>query len=562
VKTADTNKGLSALADIAKDVAAKEGVAYADVFGVTTAMQKAKSSKGGAFVLGQDISALAVATAFIKALGCDGNIGTLTVDFAGGKAEGTPGQKIVSFQDNTLKVESARAGFWYPGHGVGGSDTPPWPDLGYLNFTEDLNRYMLIVKNTPTAQTKVYWGDDNHDFSAEELAKGVDLNVAFTGFGNPFSGPTGGVDNGVRGQNEVERIAATAASQGKPDPQAEAKREAALQVAKSRFISYPMTLKFQPLAPPEKRPAGPIPVIIDTDLDGDVDDVGALALLNSFMVQGEANLIACVHDTVNGENTSCAAIQAINAWYGHPSIPIGQSYGQKNPSPAMTSKLSPPPADGYTGAPNGSGSSYTTALRNKFAPDFPLDDKMPAAVDVYRKALASAADGSVVICTVGTMENVQDLLMSQPDAVSDLNGLDLVKKKVRELVVMANTQPQDHYLLSVWPTRIIWTTYIGSGIGTGPSLIPTPENNPVRVAYDLFGVLHNGRQSWDLTAAWLAVRGTGDLWDLVAGRPQYINDITKSATMPHPNEFEATVKMPYPEPAKIIGAELARPPKP
>jgi hypothetical protein len=208
-----------------------------------------------------------------------------------------------------------------------------------------------------------------------------------------------------------------------------------------------------------------------------------------------------------------------------------------------------------------SGSSYTEKIRQQFEPNFPDDDKMPAGVDVYRKALASAADGSVVICSVGLMENVQDLLLSQPDSVSPLSGPELIRKKVRQLVIMANTQPADQYLLSQWPTQIIWTTYVGSYIGTGPSLIPTPDNNPVRVAYDLFGVLHNGRQSWDLTAAWLAVRGPGGLFDLIAGRPQYINDITKTPAAPHPDEFEATVRMPYAEAAKAIGEELARPPK-
>jgi hypothetical protein len=227
----------------------------------------------------------------------------------------------------------------------------------------------------------------------------------------------------------------------------------------------------------------------------------------------------------------------------------------------MISKLTPAPPDGYHSV-NVCGSSYTKTIRQKFAPDFPDDDKMPAGVDVYRKALASAADGSVVICSIGTMENIQDLIQSQPDSVSDLSGLDLVRKKVRELVIMANTVPTDHYLLSKWPTKIVWTTYVGSNIGTGPSLMTTPENNPVRMAYDLFGVLHNGRQSWDLTASWVAVRGAGDIFDVVAGRPQYINDITKSPAGPYPNECELTVKMPYDQVSKVIGAELARPPKP
>jgi hypothetical protein len=279
------------------------------------------------------------------------------------------------------------------------------------------------------------------------------------------------------------------------------------------------------------------------------------------MDQGEATLIACIHNTANAQLSSCAAIQAINAYYGHPNIPIGQAYGEKGPAAPMTSKLLPAPADAYH-APGGPfGSNYTQPIHQKFDLTFPNDDKMPAGVDIYRKVLASAADGTVVICSVGEMINIQDLIQSQPDSVSNLSGLDLVRKKVRELVIMANTVPQDHYLLSKWPTKIMWTTYVGSGIGTGPSLIPTPENNPVRVAYDLFGVLHTGRQSWDLTAAWLAVRGPGEVFDVVAGRPQFINDVTHSPAGPYPNECEVTIKMPYEEVSKVIGDELARPPK-
>ena len=559
-KAAAQNKLLGAVADTARQVAEKEGVRYADVYGATmAAMLRAKALHGQSYVLGTDAGALTVASAFLKALGCDGNIGAITIDYGAGKAEGTPGQKIVSFENNTLTVESTRFPFWYPGHGVGAEERPlPWLDLEYIPFSGELNRYVLIVKNLPSAQTKVYWGDANRDFSSDELAKGVDLEAVIPGWGNPFGGTVSNIDNGVRMQQGQEERSTGALMRGTPDPQADAKREAALQIAKSRFVPLKTTIKLQPLAPVEKQPPGPIPVIIDTDLDGDVDDVGALALLNDFMDQGEANLIACVHNTANAQLSSCAAIQAINAYYGHPSIPIGQSHGQKYP---MTSVLLPAPPDGYQSVPGPFGSNYTLQLHQRFDPDFPNDDKMPAGVDVYRKALASAADGTVVICSVGTMENVQDLILSQPDSASNLSGLDLVRKKVRELVIMANTQPTDHYLLSKWPTKIMWTTYVGSGIGTGPSLINTPENNPVRMAYDLFGVLHTGRQSWDLTAAWLAVRGPGDVWDVVAGRPQYINDITHSPAAPHPNECEVTVKMPYPDAAKIIGEELARPPK-
>lgn len=36
--------------------------------------------------------------------------------------------------------------------------------------------------------------------------------------------------------------------------------------------------------------------------------------------------------------------------------------------------------------------------------------------------------------------------------------------------------------------------------------------------------------------------------------------ITKTTPTPHPNDFEGTVKMPYPDVAKLLGAQLAKVP--
>jgi hypothetical protein len=543
--------------------AAKEGVVCADVNGATTAaILKAKALHGDQYAAQTgwpEAFDLSVASAYLKALGFDGNFGTVTIDFAAGTADGGADQKILSYKDNTVMVQSTRIPFCFPGHGVGGSDTPPWPALKCLTFEQDLNRYMLVVKNLPTAETKIYWGDANQDFPSEKLAKGINLEDIFPGFGNQFYGACGAIDGGVRSQREVERL-----SNWATDAPSEAKRAAARQLIKDHDTPVQSKITIVPLAPVAKQPPGPIPVILDTDLDSDVDDVGALALLNDFMDQGECKLLACVHNTINVDQSSCATIQAINTWYGHPSIPIGQSYGEKGPA-NMTSKLTPAPPDGYHTV-NLCGSGYTKTVRQKFAPNFADDNKMPAGVDIYRKALASAADGSVVICSVGTMENIQDLIQSQPDSVSELSGLDLVRKKVRELVIMANTQPADHYLLSKWPTKITWTTYVGSGIGAGQALVNTPENNPVRVAYQYFGTpqdnaLLHGRQCWDLTAAWLAVRGPQGVFDVVTGRPGFVNDITKSDPTPHPDECEVTIKIPYEDVSKLISDELIRPPK-
>jgi hypothetical protein len=554
-KAAAENKRLGELADIAKDVAAKEGVTYADVYGVSMAsMLKLKALHGDSFVYDSErnSASLTIAYAFLKALDCTAPIGTITVDYTASTAEGSPGQNIISFKDNTLAVESIRQPYHFPGTSAGLPD--PEPNLAGLPFS-DVNRYVLIVKNLPTAETKVYWGgDENHDFSSDDLAKGVNLTSAM--LNRVFAPQSEAVGGGVYLQQKQENDSGNALVQGKPDPQADAKREAALQVVRDRVKPMQHTFRFKPLARADAQPPGPIPIIVDTDIDGDVDDVGALALLNDFMDQGEARLIACIHNTTNAQLSSCAAIQAINTYYGHPNIPIGQAYGDPRPA-TMTSKLLPAPAGSYQHPAGPFGSNYTLQLHQQFDPTFPNDDKMPAGVDVYRKALASAADGTVVICSIGEMINLQDLILSQPDSVSDLSGLDLVRKKVRQLVIMANTVPQDLYVLNAWPTKIMWSTEIGNYAYTGASLINTPENNPVRVAYH--GIM---RQSWDPTAAWLAVRGPGALWDVLPpGRPGYIERITKDPSTNHPNDTDTTVKMPGDQVTKLINDEMARPPK-
>jgi hypothetical protein len=304
--------------------------------------------------------------------------------------------------------------------------------------------------------------------------------------------------------------------------------------------------------------AEPIPVIFDTDMLTDCDDAGALALVNRFMNEGSANLIGCVVDSRDADLSSGATIQAINAYYGHPSIPIGVYHG-----PLVQA----------------AGSHYTKAVHAKFDPDFPADDKLPAGVDIYRKALAAAKDKSVVIVSVGFLPVLAELLASKPDSVSPLAGPDLVKQKVKQLVLMGGTFPKSDgdfnfgsynlaalstNVLSTWPTPLIYSGgEIGSGLGIGQSLQSTPNTNPVKMVYDLFGCLQGGRQGWDPSAAWLAVRGPGDFWNVVSGGTYKMDPKTAGGVWtPDPAGTQAyiTVKMDPGLVAKEMNAELAKPP--
>lgn len=256
----------------------------------------------------------------------------------------------------------------------------------------------------------------------------------------------------------------------------------------------------------------PVKVIFDTDMANDCDDAGALAVLHALADLGEVEILAVVTNRRDPSNASAAAVDAINTWYGRGGIPVG------------TDK------DGAKGASRkGRSSEYCAALRDEFPHDAAPDDAMPDALAVYREALAREDDASVVICSVGALSNLEDLLRAEPD---------LVEAKVRRLLVMGGgfprtARPETNIKLdpaaavtvtNEWPTQILWQGYeVGAAMSNGTELLEAPPENPVRRAYELR--LHHGRPSLeigkpnhDLATALLAVRGEQEAyWSVVDG---------------------------------------------
>jgi lysophospholipase L1-like esterase len=204
------NQTLASLADIDKDIAAKEGVVYADVYGVTLdTMQKAKAKFGDDYEFaGHDgvhpgpNGHLVMAYAFLKALGCDGNIGTITVEPGLNRAEGTPGQHIVSCQGGVVTLKSTR----YPFCFTGASDSKKPADTAAVAtvfpFNDDLNRYVLVVKGLTTPKAKITWGGTTKEYAAADLEKGINLAAEFTA--NPFIDQFNKVDTAVHEQETQE----------------------------------------------------------------------------------------------------------------------------------------------------------------------------------------------------------------------------------------------------------------------------------------------------------------------------------------------------------------------
>ena len=156
-------------------------------------MQDAKAALGKAYpVCGGDgvhpgpNGHLVMAYAFLKAMGLDGNIGTVTVDMAGA-ATATPGHRVLSASKGKVELESTR----YPFCFTGGEKDPNGTRsiLPFLPFNRDLNRFTLVVKNLAAPTADVTWGKTTKTFSKADLEAGVNLADAFidTPFSEPFS---------------------------------------------------------------------------------------------------------------------------------------------------------------------------------------------------------------------------------------------------------------------------------------------------------------------------------------------------------------------------------------
>ena len=263
-----------------------------------------------------------------------------------------------------------------------------------------------------------------------------------------------------------------------------------------------------PSEPFEYTPDEVVQVIFDTDIDTDVDDVGALAVIHSYVQEGKAELLACVGSCNSG--WAAPAMDAINTYFGQPDIPVG---------------ISPD-------CPSGGGSPYQRVVARAYENDIYSDANAPSALSVYRQTLAAAEDDSVVLIVVGMLNNLYDLLRSGPDQYSDLTGMELVAQKVKLCTIMGGQYPSGRewnllnhpqaaqLIAEQCPVPVLWSGFeIGNSIITGDAVTRDrmEEDSPVALSYDLYMKSDSGRQSWDLTTMLFAVEGASDYWTLQRG---------------------------------------------
>jgi len=251
--------------------------------------------------------------------------------------------------------------------------------------------------------------------------------------------------------------------------------------------------------------AQPVKIIFDTDMESDVDDVAALAMLHGFANRGEAEILGTISSSLNP--WSAPVIDAINTYFGRPNIPIGN----------VKTK----------GVYRNSG--YARKISESFPQDIGSGENTPDANRVYREILSRQSDSSVIIVTVGYLTNLSKLLDTGSDEICPLSGRMLIERKVKHLVIMGgrypleqnpgkwgNFKPDPEATLHVskdWPTKIIYTTGgdFAHAIPTGKILF-TPKaekGNPITRAYKIFldGKDREFHHSADLIAVYVAVKG-------------------------------------------------------
>lgn len=298
----------------------------------------------------------------------------------------------------------------------------------------------------------------------------------------------------------------------------------------------------------------PTKIIFESDFGPDSDDAGALAVLHALADRGEVEILAMGNNT--SRRWAAPAMDAVNTYYGRPDLPVGAWKGG--------AVLERPTYDEY--------------LAKNFPHDLESQESAPEAATLYQRILREQPDTSVVLVSVGTLYNVHALMKAHPG---------LVEQKVKELVVMGGRFPPESGMkeaefnfaqgrarddlpaatvavVEEWPTPIMFSGHeIGAAIRTGSCLSETPEENPVRAAYEQHVGPGADNRSYDLTAVLYAARGLANYWTAEnEGSVRVLGD-GRNAWQAEPDQDHARLieRMAPEQLASVLETLMCRPPQ-
>lgn len=265
--------------------------------------------------------------------------------------------------------------------------------------------------------------------------------------------------------------------------------------------------------------AEPVRIIFDTDMCGDYDDVGALAVLNAMADAGECEILGVVSST--RQSPALGMSEVIDNYYGRTNLPMG-----------VCKDLGPVASEFKSGV-----FDIFVDMVSARAKDlrYPSTEDAPDANEVYRRALADSPDGSVTLCTVGFLTNVRRLLETEGDAISPLTGKELVAKKVKAWYAMGGILPNGQECnlrydaessvkaISDSPVPVYFVDFnLGADVLTGLRVARKGQKEgPVAEAFvrclKAWNEEGRGRPSWDELTVLAAVRGFDHYFDLERG---------------------------------------------
>ncbi len=264
----------------------------------------------------------------------------------------------------------------------------------------------------------------------------------------------------------------------------------------------------------------PVPIILDTDICGDCDDVLALSLIHALESRGHCRLLAV---TISVDHEKAAPfVDAVNTFHRRGNIPIGVvGQGGVVEQSAFLSLVDQKNADGTSRYPH----------------DLNSGRSAPSALAVLRGTLAAQPDHSVVIAQVGFSTNLAHLLDSPPDEHSPLPGIELVRRKVKLLSLMAGAfetiEGNSHYceynvikdvksaraVADRWPSPMVFSPFeVGIALPYPATSIERDygyvAHHPVADAYIQRNPPPHNRPTWDLTSVLYAVMPDRGYFDL------------------------------------------------
>lgn len=255
----DHNLNLCALRNIDVEIARQEGVRFADVFWpMLTAGFAAREKYGPRYAIAGDDGVhpgwaghLVMAYAYLRAMGVDGDIGTITVNLKTRRAKATAGHTVDGSDDGVLTITSRR----YPFCATGAlnHENSIRSAMTLVPFNQELNRFILIAKGCAAANCKVTWGPESRTYSAVQLAKGVNLADDFAV--NPFSDSFKQVDEAVAAKQAYEtkqikesfHSAEASSDMTAVVAKTEAERAPLASAIQAAFVPVTHTIKIEPL---------------------------------------------------------------------------------------------------------------------------------------------------------------------------------------------------------------------------------------------------------------------------------------------------------------------------